>query len=93
MYERSFLPKGQGYPLYNPSPFGRPARLGDIGIITPDGFQPFGNLYAPEDQDRFSIVAPPKGEALCQLEKFKQGQTLVIGMEDARRLTSAGNEK
>jgi hypothetical protein len=79
--------------MYNPSPFGGRAKLGDLGTITPDGFQSCGNLYDTEDQKKFSIPAPPKEEIVCQSEKFKRGHTLVIGMEDARRLAGRENEK
>ncbi|KAH6916258.1 hypothetical protein BKA70DRAFT_482848 [Coprinopsis sp. MPI-PUGE-AT-0042] len=92
VYERSFLPKGQGHPMYNPSPLGGPAKPGDVGIITPDGFEPFGNLFVPEDQEKFCIDSPPKVAIVRQSEKFKQGQTLVIGMEHAKGLAHGGKE-
>jgi hypothetical protein len=97
VYERSLLPKGEGYPMYNPSPLERPAKLGDFGIITADGFVSFGNLYVgnlydPEDLRELSIPAPPKEKVVCQSQKFKRGKALCIGMEDARRLADGGND-
>ncbi|KAH6918045.1 hypothetical protein BKA70DRAFT_7230 [Coprinopsis sp. MPI-PUGE-AT-0042] len=88
VYERSFLPKGQGHPMYNPSPLGASVKLGDIGIITQDGFQSFGNLYVPRDQNKFSIDPPPDCDVVHQSEKFQEGQTFVTGMEDAKRPTN-----
>ena len=68
--------------MYNPAPLGNSAKLGDIGILTQDGFHSLGNLYTPSDQERFSIMPPPSYEAICQPEKFKEGETLHTGLED-----------
>ncbi|KAH6916256.1 hypothetical protein BKA70DRAFT_1255166 [Coprinopsis sp. MPI-PUGE-AT-0042] len=85
VYERSFLPKGHGYPMYHPPPLGASVKLGDIGIITQDGFQSFGNLYTPLDREKFSVSSPPVHDVIQQSEKWKEGQTFVTGMEDAKR--------
>ncbi|KAH6890781.1 hypothetical protein BKA70DRAFT_866685 [Coprinopsis sp. MPI-PUGE-AT-0042] len=86
VYERSLLPKGQGFPLFNPLPFQRPVKFGDFGIVGQDGFEAFGNLFDPNDQQEFSILNPPQPIATRQPEKLHEGQVIATGIEDTRRL-------
>ncbi|KAJ7765368.1 hypothetical protein B0H16DRAFT_1260485, partial [Mycena metata] len=58
LYSRLLFPKGHGYPLYRPQPpEDLPAEyrksgacIGDVGVITPDGYFDFiFNICAPAD--------------------------------------------
>ncbi|KAH6890778.1 hypothetical protein BKA70DRAFT_1234381 [Coprinopsis sp. MPI-PUGE-AT-0042] len=86
VYERCLLPKGQGYPLFNPQPLRYPVKPGDFGILGQDGFDPIGNLFDPIDQQQFKINRPPKHEVTRQPRKLKEGQTIATGIEDARKV-------
>ncbi|KAH6867457.1 hypothetical protein BKA70DRAFT_1360606 [Coprinopsis sp. MPI-PUGE-AT-0042] len=87
VYERSLLPKGHGFPLFNPPPFHKPVMFGDFGILGQDGFESFGNIFDPNDQQEFSIGSPPHCDARLHPRKLMEGQVVACGIEDARRLT------
>ncbi|KAH6916271.1 hypothetical protein BKA70DRAFT_483121 [Coprinopsis sp. MPI-PUGE-AT-0042] len=89
VYERSLLPKGHGFPLFNPRPLERPVRFGDFGILGQDGFDSFGNLFDPKDQQEFSIDRPPQPNLKHQPEKLHEGLVISAGVGDVRRLADA----
>ncbi|KAH6890782.1 hypothetical protein BKA70DRAFT_1327363 [Coprinopsis sp. MPI-PUGE-AT-0042] len=92
VYERALLPKGQGFPLFNPPPLDKPVRFGDFGILGQDGFETFGNLFDPNDQQEFSLSNPPQYDARRHPRKLQEGQVVASGIEDARRLQD-GDQK
>ncbi|KAH6867533.1 hypothetical protein BKA70DRAFT_402199 [Coprinopsis sp. MPI-PUGE-AT-0042] len=84
VYERSLLPKGQGFPVFNPPPLDKTVRVGDFGILGRDGFESFGNLFDPNDQQEFSISSPPQCDARRHPRRLREGQVVASGIEDAR---------
>ncbi|KAH6916267.1 hypothetical protein BKA70DRAFT_1556769, partial [Coprinopsis sp. MPI-PUGE-AT-0042] len=92
VYERCLLPKGHGYPMFNPRPLGKPAKIGDLGILGQDGFESFGNIYDPKDQQELSIGEPPEPWTTYQPEKFQEGQIISTGIDDARQSTSVNQD-
>ncbi|KAH6916275.1 hypothetical protein BKA70DRAFT_483173 [Coprinopsis sp. MPI-PUGE-AT-0042] len=85
VFERCLLPKGHGYPMFNPRPLRGPVKFGDYGILGPDGFDSFGNLYNPENQQELSISHIPEPFITSQPEKLHEGQIISTGIEDARQ--------